>query len=82
MISILETLRTENCHFVTYGMVPKKHLGEISGLGKVSAWITRTAFKVIKWMFRLEQRKTYWQKFRPRTESSLCSIQQAKSGLT
>ncbi len=68
MISILDHLRKENCHFLTYGMVPAKYLGEMKGLGKVSSWLAHTVFILAKWFFNLSQRKQYWQKFRPKTE--------------
>lgn len=70
MTSVLDALRNENCQFLTYGMVPAKRLGEISGLGPVSTTIARCAFHIAKWIFRLNQRKIYWKQFQPRTEPS------------
>lgn len=70
MTSILETLRKEDCHFLTYGMVPAKQLGEVEGLSKFSAWLTQNIFKIAKWVFNLDQRKTYWKKYHPRTQRS------------
>lgn len=70
MISVLETLRKEECHFVTYGMIPSESLGEIAGLGKLSTVITKGLFKLSKWIFHLNQRKIYWKKFQPRSEKS------------
>lgn len=67
MMFILKTLRQEKCSFLTYGMVPAANLGEIKGLNKFSAWIARVCFKLAKWYFHLNQRKTYWEKFRPKT---------------
>jgi lysylphosphatidylglycerol synthetase-like protein (DUF2156 family) len=70
MMSILETLRDEGCHYLTYGMVPKRHLGEIEGLNAFSAWIAQRAYKIAKWIFKLEHRRTYWLKFDPISEKS------------
>lgn len=65
--SILETLRKENCHFLTYGMVTSDRLGEMIGIGKCSAWFARFSYKIIKWIFKLNHRNLYWQKFHPQT---------------
>lgn len=70
MLSILETLRSENCHYLTNGMIPADHLGETAGLNKIISWIVKRGFTAAKWFFRLEQRKTYWQKFHPRIENT------------
>lgn len=70
MNGILETLRKEDCRFLTYGMVPADHLGEIRGLSQFKCWLARRSFKIAKWFFHLDQRKTYWQKFRPNAEKS------------
>lgn len=65
MLSILETLRKEDCSFLTYGMIPANHLGEIIGLGTLSTWMAKIAFKIAKWIFKLDQRKSYWEQFKP-----------------
>lgn len=70
MITILETLQKENCHFLAYGMVPTKQLGEIEGVGQLSKWFAQKIFKIAQWIFKLDQRKTYWEKFRPKTQRS------------
>lgn len=67
MTSILATLRGESCHFLTYGMVPAKQLGEVEGLSKFSIWLAKNIFKIAKWVFNLDQRRAYWQKYRPQT---------------
>lgn len=68
MLFILQTLKKENCPFITYGMVPADRLGEVIGLDKFSAWLGRIVFKLALWFFRLHQRKAYWQKFHPISE--------------
>jgi lysylphosphatidylglycerol synthetase-like protein (DUF2156 family) len=68
MVSILETLRNEECDHLTYGMIPSDHLGETIGLNTIETWIAKGGFKIAKWLFHLEQRKTYWQKYHPTTE--------------
>lgn len=70
MISILEKLKQEDCHYVTYGMIPGERLGETVGLGMVGRWGVQAVFHSAKWIFNLGQRKIYWKKFHPRTEKA------------
>lgn len=71
MISILETLKQEDCHCVTYGMIPGERLGKTIGIGRVARWGVQVVFQAAKWIFNLGQRKLYWKKFQPRTEKAL-----------
>lgn len=68
MINILQTLQNEGCRYLTYGMVPADHLGELQGLNPFASWIAKRGFTAAKWLFHLDQRKTYWQKFHPKME--------------
>lgn len=70
MVTILETLRKENCRVLTYGLVPSECLGELVGIGKYTEWFAKQTFKWIKRIFNLENRKTYWGQFLPKTERS------------
>lgn len=81
MISILETLRKEDCHYLTYGMIPADHLGETQGLSKMVTWIAKRGFTAAKWFFHLEQRKTYWQKFHPKMENAYLLFCNPKIGI-
>lgn len=65
MMYIIKTLSQENCPFITLGMVPADHLGEVVGLNKFMTWFAGAFFKIAKWFFRLNRRKEYWLKFRP-----------------
>lgn len=65
MMSILDTLRQENCHSISYGMVSGKQLGEIVGLGRFASFMARLGFQLAKWFFRLDKRKQYWKQFHP-----------------
>lgn len=64
---ILETLRQEECSFLTYGMVPAGELGEMNGMGKGTQFMARGVFKVLKWVFKLNKRKIFWKQFNPQT---------------
>ena len=68
MMTILETLKKEGCHFLTNGMVPAEKIGQTVGLGKFSTWLARKIFKIARWFFKLQQRKTYWEQFSPKAE--------------
>lgn len=70
MLFILETLRKENCHFLTYGIVPADRLNRVEGVNQFFVWLGRTIFKVLKWVFKLNHRKLYWEKFFPKSEPS------------
>lgn len=67
-ISILDTLKNENCLYFNYGLVPAMQLGEIRGLSKFSEYMTRSVYKVANWAFHFEQHRTYWQKYHPKRE--------------
>lgn len=68
MCEILETLNNENCHFLTDGMVPAASLVNIKGLSKISAWVANFSFKVVKKIFKLDQKKSYWLRYHPKVE--------------
>lgn len=65
MVSILNKLKEEGCQFLTYGMVPAKQLGEVQGISRLSEWMARMCYRGAKRYFHLENRKDYWNKFRP-----------------
>lgn len=81
MIALLETLRKENCRFLTYGMVPSEHLGEVEGIGECSKWFAKNAFKMAKWIFNLEKRKAYWLQFHPKAERSYILFEKPRVGI-
>jgi lysylphosphatidylglycerol synthetase-like protein (DUF2156 family) len=81
MVSIMEILRNENCRFLTYGVVPIQNLGEIVGLSKFPAFMARFGYKLTKWIFHLDQRKRFWQKFHPKTERSFALFSKQGIGI-
>lgn len=64
----LETIAKEGCRYVTVGTVIAPQLGEIMGLGRFSAWLYRKAFRAVIWMFQLDARIKFWEKFHPNNE--------------
>ena len=81
MKSIMDTLREENCHYVTLGMIPAERLGEIIGLDRFSTWFARFAFEISKKIFRLNNRKAYWLKFHPKSARSYILFSKPSVGL-
>jgi len=65
LVGILETLRKEKCHYLTYGVVPPKSITNIQGLGKVSSWGITQIYAFIRWFFGLRTRMAFWEKFQP-----------------
>lgn len=81
VVSALEVLRREKCHYISFGTTPADQIGEIIGLGTLSSWIARIAFVVAKTVFRLDARKKYWKKFHPQSERSYLLFSQPQIGL-
>lgn len=70
IISVLQILEKENCHYVLAGPIPAKQLGTISGLNPFQAQLSRWIFKCAKRIFHLEGHAVFWDKFQPKAESS------------
>lgn len=68
--SILNQLRNEKCHYLTFGVVPSSEIKNISGLNKFSSWLAKKAFKSAIWVFRLNGKRVYWQKYKPNFDKS------------
>lgn len=65
VVSALDTVRNEGCHYVTFGTVPSKHLGKMEGMGKLSAWVTKFLFQCTRMIFHLDGHLSFWEKFHP-----------------
>ena len=81
MTSVLETLRNENCHYLSVGMVPAPEIGIIHGLGKFYKSLARNLFSIAKWIFHLEHRKLYWQQFHPTPHRAFILFSKPKVGI-
>jgi lysylphosphatidylglycerol synthetase-like protein (DUF2156 family) len=68
MVSVLETLAQEGCHFATVGTVPLEALGEVAALGRFSQWVARKMFKLARRFVKLDGLDTFWGKFLPEKE--------------
>lgn len=79
--SVFETLRNENCKFLSKGMVPVDGLGEVYGLGVFSEWCVKKIYKCISWMFNFKKRKAYWLRYKPIAEPAYILFSSPKIGL-
>lgn len=80
--STLETLRSENCTYLTYGMIPGDELTDISGITPSTAWLAKKAFSLTKWFFKLDKRKIFWSKFQPHSEDTYLLFSSSSIGIT
>lgn len=81
VISALEALQREGCHFVSFGAVPSSQLGEMRGVGKFSSWLSPLIYKMIYKIFHLHGLKMFWGKFHPEAERSYLLFSQSGIGL-
>lgn len=70
VVTALDKLKEENCHYITFGPVTNNSLGEIRGLGNFSRWTFRAIFKSINRFFHLDGKKKFWEKFEPKEAPS------------
>lgn len=65
MCAVIDTLAQDNCHFLCLGAASGSELGEIVGLSPFSKFAARCIFKLSKWLFNLDTRKKYLNKYNP-----------------
>lgn len=81
VVTILEMLAKEGCHFVTFGHTPERELGQILGFNSFTKWTLKNAYKVVRKIFKFDRRTKFWQKFFPSIEPSYVLISQARVGI-
>lgn len=82
VVSALEAVKQEGCHFVNFGTVPARQIGEIQGFGKITTLMLRKAFDSAKWFFKLEGRKKFWEKYHPESQGSYVLFSKSGIGLS
>lgn len=65
MSSVIDILANENCHFLCLGAASGHKLGEIAGLNMFSKFVARLIFRISRWLFHLDTRKNYLNKYHP-----------------
>lgn len=61
-----ETLSKEKCRFLCLGVIAGTKFGEVIGLGLLARLITHLIFKISRWLFKLDAKKTYLYKYNPK----------------
>lgn len=79
VVEALKTLANEGCTFATFGATPKKEVGEVDGLKPFSAYVGRKGFNLSKRFFDLDNRRKYWEKYKPQSEK--CYILFSKNSI-
>lgn len=65
MISVFEILARENCSFICLGAVSRSKVGGIVGLNPFKKILARFIFEMSNWIFHLDRRKRYFNKYHP-----------------
>nr|MBA2729075.1 DUF2156 domain-containing protein [Parachlamydiaceae bacterium] len=80
-ISVLNILKEENCNFLTKGVLPLEHLGELSGLGPISKFLAKKIFKFVFTHYKFKTRNEYWLRHNPKSESAYLLFRNSYIGL-
>jgi lysylphosphatidylglycerol synthetase-like protein (DUF2156 family) len=81
IVSCLEMLAKEGCHYFSIGTVPVSAISEIQGLGFVKSFFVRSTYRCAKKIFHLGDRECYWTKFHPRSEETYLVLSKPKLGM-
>lgn len=82
IVTALEKLGQENCHYFAIGTVPIASIDDIHGLNPMTSWCIRKSYGMALKMFHLEDRERYWRKFAPISESTYLVLSKPKLGLS
>ncbi len=79
----IQQLAEEKCSFLCLGVVAGSQMGEMVGVHPVVRFLSHAAFQAIRWLFHLDRRKIYFDKFHPSGTPTyvLCSGKLSLSGL-
>lgn len=81
LISAIEALQKEDCHYFAFGQAPSSQLDEIQGFGKLTTFITKQIYKIAKKILRIEGRLDFWDKFFPKADPSYLLFSRPKIGV-
>lgn len=71
LVSVLDILKYEQCHFLSLGTLPCETLNNrMQGFGRVTTFLACTIFQLTKKILKLNSRQQYWQKFNPQKKPS------------
>lgn len=81
VVTALEAVAKEGCHYVTFGNSPSSQLGETQGMSAFSSWVAHLSFRVISKLFHLHGHKMFWDKFHPESRKSYLLFTDRRIGL-
>lgn len=70
VITALQTLEKENCHFVLAGPIPSRQLGKMEGLNLFTKLFAKGVYKAAQILLNLDRHQSFWEKFQPQEEGS------------
>jgi lysylphosphatidylglycerol synthetase-like protein (DUF2156 family) len=65
VVSVMETIAKEDCHFLTFGASNGLALQYISGFSKTTAFLAQHLYRASSHFFKLDGRRKFWEKFLP-----------------
>lgn len=68
VISTLDQLAKEDCHYVSFGATPALEIRDIAGLGRYFAILVQSGYKFARKLLHIEGHKKFWEKFDPSCE--------------
>ncbi len=81
VMEVLERLKSEGEKKLFFGVAQTGELGDITGLGAASEWMTRSIFKVSRHIFHLDLRRRFLRKFQPDAEPAYLLLSGKRIGL-
>lgn len=81
VITALDTLAEENCHYVTFGGSPCSEIGEVGGFGIVTTWLVPRLYSISRTLLKLKGKQKFWDKFQPRMGKSYLLFRKSKLGI-
>lgn len=68
IVTALQELEKENCHYVLAGPAPSKRLGKIFGIHSALSFFIRLIYQGTRVIFHLDGYKAFWKKFQHKRE--------------
>ncbi len=81
VVTALDILRDEGCHFCTFGPIAGLQLGEIRGLSNISQWIANKAYNGAKKIFKLDGHRKFWEKYHPQSQRTYILFSRPSIGI-
>lgn len=67
VVSVMETIAQEGCHFLTVGAINGDRLDYLSGFGKMTTFMTQKIYNGAIKFFNLQGKRKFWEKFYPQS---------------